>query len=99
MIDLSKHDRLIATTRQLNELAKELKEATIYEQCSHDVRPLTGRKDYYLLFEKTGNTTPLMHEGPAKRIRTYLERRGIEPDKVYNYHLIKQEEPKDANNT
>lgn len=86
---LSKMDELITDTARLHELAKEYKQAVIYKSCTYDVRPLTGRWDYYMLFEIESKKR--VQDGSPREIRKWLERRNIPPEKVYNYSII---EPK-----
>ena len=83
---MSKIDRLIDLTEKKIDLLKETRESITYESCLYDVQACPGRLSYFMLFEiATGKE---VRAGDAGDIRTWLERRKIVNEVVYNYTLI-----------
>ena len=91
------HDEAISALEKMSALIKEHREATIYESCLYDVRPVPDRPRYFMLFEITTGTE--VSFGDARKTRTWLERRQIDPEKVYGYDrimAIERSEPEDT---
>jgi hypothetical protein len=79
------HDRAVSALERMTALIKEHREATIYENCLYDVRPVPGMSRY-ILFEIS--TKQEVAFGDAKTLRTWLQRRQVDPEKVYAYDCI-----------
>lgn len=84
-------EKAIQLNEKKTELLKELKESLIYEKCTYDVRREPGRNNRFMLFEIL--TSKEVKYGTDKEIRTWLERRNVPNNKVYNYEMIEYVEP------
>jgi hypothetical protein len=74
-------DKLIQLSGHKMALLKELKESIVYENCIYDIRRISGR--LYLFDIKTKK------EIFCSNPKTWLDRRKIGINKVYNSHLLK----------
>lgn len=80
-------DKLIELSEKRVELTKELKQSLIYESCLyHVIRDECNRNHLFFLYDIT--TTQQIRYDTAPKLRTWLERRKVPNEKVYDYHLI-----------
>ena len=84
-------DTAIQLTEKKVSLLKELKQSQIYESCDYHVVATPGRTADFILFEIAAQKE--VRNGNAQYIRTWLERRKIPNNKVYDYKLIEYKEP------
>jgi hypothetical protein len=86
MIKENYENILIEKSQKLTELLKEFKENKIFENCDYCVNPSPdGNGSYFLINIKTGK---MVADGTPKRIKSYLNLRKIDPNKVYKYSYI-----------
>lgn len=80
-------DKAIELSEKRTELLKEYKESLAYEDCDYDVQKVPGEQEMYMLYDKNQQC---VRDGAASYVKSWLNRRKIPNNKVYNYKILEQ---------